>query len=512
MNPPQSQPETAVEAALDERFLTYAATGDAAILDSIIVEMIDSCYRQARGITGSADLAEEAVQEAFLKLVRTAKAYDGSVSFSHWIGRLVCSAAIDQHRDSWRRHSMKGVAVEQDDGGDRTSTTEAVVERVRQALGELPENYRLPLMLHYISGLENDEIAKSLHLNASTVSMRLQRGREKLREKLERHGGKLPVAGALALLVASPVLGGASETLKITVAKACAGKAVAVGKTAAALKALSFAAAGTAVVLGSLALLELEKPQAAPLRTDTIDSRSITITTLNAGLIGHWRLDETSGAIAADASGQGHNGFVASGAWTRAGAINGALSLDGEDGHVDLPGDSNLDVVQEGDYTISAWFKPDDIPAQHEQGNFQSYCIVLKNCVFEVEGLFFDHQGRFVMRHLFDGDPVKISSAVSRSFGPGKFHHVAGVIDRRTGSTRLYVDGLLEAIEVAQWTPGAQAWDFGSVTWKIGVNDTYSGCYRGAARGTIDDVRLYNRVLLASEIAALARKAEVLEP
>jgi RNA polymerase sigma-70 factor (ECF subfamily) len=500
-----------MEAALDERFLRYAETGDAAILDGIIVEMIDSCCRQARGITGNADLAEEAVQEAFLKLVRTAKTYDGSVNFSHWLGRLVCSAAIDQHRDAWRRHSRKGVVVERDDGGGQSSSEEAVVEHVRQALGELPDNYRLPLMLHYISGLENDEIAKTLCLNASTVSMRLQRGREKLREKLERHGGKLPIAGALALLVASPQVAGASETVRIAVAKACAGKALAAGKTAMAVKSLSFLAAGTAIVLGSLALCALRNPEASLLRNDTIDSRRITITTLNAGLIGHWKLDEASGAIAADSSGQGHNGLLASGSWTRDAAIGGALSLNGENDYVDISGGRNLDVLQEGDYTISAWFKPVGIPAPVDQaGKAIVYGIVFKTGYHE--GLCYDHKGRFAMRHWLDGDHLRCATVASRSFEPGIFHHVAGVVDRDAGSIMLYVDGRLEGLALQEWTQDTWVKDYGTESWKIGIGRPTVHTNRDAARGMIDDVRMYNRALLADEIAALARKTEVLEP
>src|SRR5262245_16089581 len=77
----------------EQRFLRYVQTGDTGVLDALVRDHIDSYFRKARAITGDVDQAEEAIQEAFLKLVRTAHKYDGSVPFGAWLGRLVCAAA-----------------------------------------------------------------------------------------------------------------------------------------------------------------------------------------------------------------------------------------------------------------------------------------------------------------------------------------------------------------------------------------------------------------------------------
>ena len=79
----------------NERFLQYARTGNKAILQSLIREFADRAYNQARRITGRSDGAEDAVQEAYLRLVTTAKRYDGSVPFAAWLGRLVSAAALN---------------------------------------------------------------------------------------------------------------------------------------------------------------------------------------------------------------------------------------------------------------------------------------------------------------------------------------------------------------------------------------------------------------------------------
>src|SRR5205807_2253708 len=52
-------------------------------------------------------------------------------------------------------------------------------------LNALPEKYRLPLVLHHLEGLSQDETAKLLDCNVGTVSSQLTRGRELLRRRLE---------------------------------------------------------------------------------------------------------------------------------------------------------------------------------------------------------------------------------------------------------------------------------------------------------------------------------------
>ena len=56
---------------------------------------------------------------------------------------------------------------------------------VLRALAELPQNYRSVITLHYLEGFSVAEIAAAMHLSESAVKMRLARGREQLKPKLE---------------------------------------------------------------------------------------------------------------------------------------------------------------------------------------------------------------------------------------------------------------------------------------------------------------------------------------
>jgi PKD repeat protein len=89
--------------------------------------------------------------------------------------------------------------------------------------------------------------------------------------------------------------------------------------------------------------------------TDTV---AITVTNPSgSGLIGHWTLDDGSGAIAGDSSGNSNDGVVNGAAWTTAGQISGALDFDGSDDYVDL---GSLNASADS-LTISAWINADTL-------------------------------------------------------------------------------------------------------------------------------------------------------
>ena len=221
-------------------------------------------------------------------------------------------------------------------------------------------------------------------------------------------------------------------------------------------------------------------------------------------LLGHWKLDdEKTSATAADSSGHGlHGKLVKNPGWT-AGKIGGGIKLDGKDGHVELPGSKEMNTLQEGSYTISAWFMPENIPPGADTANDAYYGIVIKNGAHE--GLRFNYEGKFAMDHWLKGEnggqDVQASPESDQEFEAGKFHHVAGIVDRAAGKTFIYVNGKLEGTQ--EWKAGAEARDYGPATWKIGIAVPGAEEWGWSAKGVIDEVRLYGRALSADEVKAL---------
>lgn len=215
--------------------------------------------------------------------------------------------------------------------------------------------------------------------------------------------------------------------------------------------------------------------------------------------LAQWKLDETIGAIAVDSVGGNDGNVDGSANWT-SGAIDGGLAVDYTDGedYVEIPNSPSLENVQEGGYTVAAWFRPDSTPPGSGSDNDANYGILIKAGWHT--GLYFTNNDCFAFQHVLDGDSI-ISLTSADTFSPGDFHHVAGVVDRSAGTMSLYVDGQPEADTT--FTPGAAAREYGTMTWKLGIAYAGGSSWGWPADGVIDDARIYDRPLPGSEITEL---------
>jgi RNA polymerase sigma-70 factor (ECF subfamily) len=208
-NIPLRSSNASASATPEQRFLSFVRTGDQGTIQALIQEYAARSYNQARRIIGRDDGAEDAVQEAYVLLVTTAKRYDGSVPFVAWLARLVNSAAIGYRRRLPRHKNFSGIsdqgAAAMNDHAEKTGTTDwPDFEALRSALDSLPERYRNPLNMHYFGGLDLDETAAALGIPARTIETQLGRGLDRLRDKLLRAGFAVTSAGVISLFTSAP--------------------------------------------------------------------------------------------------------------------------------------------------------------------------------------------------------------------------------------------------------------------------------------------------------------------
>jgi len=91
-----------------------------------------------------------------------------------------------------------------------------------------------------------------------------------------------------------------------------------------------------------------------------------------------------------------------------------------------------------------------------------------------------------------------------RRIEAGVFLHVAVVVDWNRGTTRLYVNAVPEASTT--WPrPKLPAYPYGNAPWRVGCASPGASQYRFAAKGVIDEVRLYARALGEAEVQVLYR-------
>jgi len=204
-------------------------------------------------------------------------------------------------------------------------------------------------------------------------------------------------------------------------------------------------------------------------------------------LEGYWPFDDGSGAVAVDGSGSG-NGNDATlvnmeeADWVD-GVVGKCLSFDGNDEYVNCGAVYSIGI---NDVSVSLWFKSNDLSQQYLFINKSDFADNFMKLILQDNG----------QLDLYTEQDAGINSHVVetiRGWNDGKWHHV--VITREGAVGKIYVDGV--SLNVAGAT---KAGNIGGATeWWIGQ----SGVDVSYFVGLIDEVRIYNTVLTASEIKAL---------
>jgi len=181
-------------------------SGDTGALEILMERYASRVFRVARGIARTDADAEEVVQDVFLALARKIEGFEGRAAIGTWIYRVATNAALLKRRG--KRHQVEtsleeSLPVFKDDGhrdgprayllADWSQTperdllegeTRAVLSR---AIDQLPEAYRVVLILRDVEELSNEEAARILDESVSSIKSRLHRARMALREQVTRH-------------------------------------------------------------------------------------------------------------------------------------------------------------------------------------------------------------------------------------------------------------------------------------------------------------------------------------
>ncbi len=223
--------------------------------------------------------------------------------------------------------------------------------------------------------------------------------------------------------------------------------------------------------------------------------------TTDPDLVGAWPFNEASGSGTSDTSGNGNTGVLLNGVARDAGRSGPGLDFDGVDSHLRVEPSPSLTNLQEGDYTVAAWFKPTNTPPGTGAANNAAYAVVAKPGYHL--GLYYAGNGRYTMFHYLTGDaPVAAESALTFPADGTTWHHLTGVVNRTAGTVKLYVDGVLRGS--ATFAAGTGSREYGTLPWFVGIANPGAADYRWAADGAIDEVRMYRKALSAEDVRVLA--------
>lgn len=155
-------------------------------------------YSAALRLTRNPADAEDLVQETYLRAYRSFHTYEEGTNLRAWLYRILTNTYINTYRAKQRRPQQQELGDLEElylyrrvAGVDPMSRSAEDTlfewftdDEVKQALEDLPENFRLPVLLADVEEFSYKEIAEMLHIPIGTVMSRLHRGRKQMQKAL----------------------------------------------------------------------------------------------------------------------------------------------------------------------------------------------------------------------------------------------------------------------------------------------------------------------------------------
>ncbi len=212
---------------------------------------------------------------------------------------------------------------------------------------------------------------------------------------------------------------------------------------------------------------------------------------VSSGLIGDWKMDESSGSGVSDTSGSNNSG-TATGTSVVTGVKQNARSFNGTSDYVEVADSNSLDLSQ---FTLETWIKVNSLPSAQAS-------LISKNPNN-------NNQTNYNLWVLSDGTiALQAGNGGGSNFSAinlnsntkvviGQWYHIVGSISGTDGTAKIYINGVLDVATTVSGTAysnnnvlsiGARKWDDGG----SGIDNYFNG--------TIDEVKIYNRALSQSEV------------
>ena len=228
-----------------------------------------------------------------------------------------------------------------------------------------------------------------------------------------------------------------------------------------------------------------------------VDAAIISKPLTNLGLVGYWSMNEGTGTVAGDGSGNGNRGTLTGGPTWVDGKRGKALNFDGVDDYVNIGSDASLDQIGLGARTVTAWINARSLGESNfgriidkSQGTAVGWLLYLCNSDSCVNGFRFNQTTTGANNDIYDARNVLTFN---------KWIHVAFTYSGTVGTPAIfYIDG--KSVTVSTRTTGDGSLDDDSANVAtIGGNTPADRTFNGL----IDEVRVYNRALSAGEIQTL---------
>lgn len=193
-----SEPDTdELQDLSDEEVMVRCARGSEPAFEILVQRYQSRIINLITRFIGDMDRARDIAQEVFIRVYRNRERYRKSGKFSTWIFTIAANLAKNEIRRKVRHRRVVSLDEEREFGtlgdtlADRGPGPRQTLERrelesmILRAVEELPERYRMALVLRDIEGLSYEEVSNVLGIPGGTVRSRINRARLMVKEKLE---------------------------------------------------------------------------------------------------------------------------------------------------------------------------------------------------------------------------------------------------------------------------------------------------------------------------------------
>ena len=177
----------------DEKLIALFQSGDINAYNELVERYKDRLFNFVLRYFNNKEQAEDVVQDTLIKLYTHASYYKNVAKFSTWIFTIAKNNALTELRKNKRKRTE---SLWTEDGNpldinskeqslDQKTHNEFAINQLNKFLDEIPENFRMAVVLRDFQELSYDEISKILEIPIGTIKSRINRGRIQLAEKMK---------------------------------------------------------------------------------------------------------------------------------------------------------------------------------------------------------------------------------------------------------------------------------------------------------------------------------------
>ena len=174
---------------LDRKLLQHIKAGDADSFAELYNKYAEYTLRVAAAVTGSKTNAADAVQETFIRVYKNIYAFDLDKPFEPWLYRILineCNRIMGKNKNLLLMDDFLDSGLV---GNAEDNYKFEKYESLYEAIKVLDDKIKVPIVLKYLKGFQENEIAFILETNINTIKSRLFKGRQLLKDLIQEFEG-----------------------------------------------------------------------------------------------------------------------------------------------------------------------------------------------------------------------------------------------------------------------------------------------------------------------------------